>query len=210
MDTGDLKSRFLHFAGADRYRTFVRTINRTCRSKGRLLYWQQDLWDTFVSAVPQASENHVDVLTLFRFCDVHGHPLQPAPNDQNLTEIRDTPEAEQANEEIFPFAINADLICPECRVERERWIAANPELCHILRRTTTYEDYCSRWVGELADRPEIVSKIKKRSSEIAAEMQPGDELWEWDSGGWHRLAGRAGVAIVRNGHILKRWCEWKS
>ena len=210
MDTGDLKSQFLRFAGADRYRKFVRTINRGCGSKGRLLFWQQDLWDTFVSAVPQASENPVDVLTLFRFCDVHGHPLQPAPRDQHLTEIRDTPEAEQANEAIFPFAINTDLVCPECQVERERWIAANPELCRILRRRTTYEDYCSRWVGEMSNTHEIASKIRKRSSEIAEEMQPDDELWEWDSGGWHRLQACAGVAIVRNGRILKQWCEWKS
>ena len=99
MDTGDLKSRFLRFAGADRYRNFVRTINRNCRSKGRLLYWQQDLF----------------------------------------------------------------------------------------------------------------YKIKKRSSEIAAEMQPGDELWKWTPVvGTVLQVVPCGVAIVRNGHIFKQWCVWKS
>jgi len=53
-------------------------------------------------------------------------------------------------------------------------------------------------------------RIKKRAAEIAAEMQPGDELWEWDGGGWHHLAGRGGVAIVRNGKIVQRWCEIRS
>jgi hypothetical protein len=37
-----------------------------------------------------------------------------------------------------------------------------------------------------------------------ATMQEGDELWEFNSGdlSWQRLAGRAGIAIVRNGEIF--------
>ena len=98
----------------------------------------------------------------------------------------------------------------KCRAAREKWIGENAELCAVLRCKTTYEDYCSRRSEGLIDRPDIRDKINRRSSEIAAEMESGDELWEWDSGGWHRLAGRAGVAIVRDGKIVKQWCELKS
>jgi hypothetical protein len=56
----------------------------------------------------------------------------------------------------------------------------------------------------------LLPKIKERSQEIAAQMEPGDELWEWDGGGWHHLSGRAGVAIVRAGQILRQWCLLKS
>ncbi len=37
-----------------------------------------------------------------------------------------------------------------------------------------------------------------------ASMQEGDELWEFNSGSlsWQNLAGRAGIAIVRNGEIF--------
>jgi len=35
-------------------------------------------------------------------------------------------------------------------------------------------------------------------------MQEGDELWEfcssWES--WQKLAGRAGIALVRNGEVV--------
>jgi hypothetical protein len=59
-------------------------------------------------------------------------------------------------------------------------------------------------------RRQLEPQIKERTSEIAAQMQPGDELWEWDGGGWHRFAGRGGIAIVRNGQIVKKWCESRS
>ena len=36
---------------------------------------------------------------------------------------------------------------------------------------------------------------------LLAQMQPGDELWEFSTSGhsWEHLAGRAGIALVRNG-----------
>lgn len=35
-------------------------------------------------------------------------------------------------------------------------------------------------------------------------MQPGDELWEFASGGdsWRNLAGRGGIALCRNGQVI--------
>jgi hypothetical protein len=84
------------------------------------------------------------------------------------------------------------------------------ELCRIICCQTTYEDHCDRRFPDLVNQPNAQEKVKIRSSEIAAQMELDDELWEWDAGGWHRLAGRAGVAIVRNGNIVKQWCEWKS
>ncbi len=39
---------------------------------------------------------------------------------------------------------------------------------------------------------------------LLAQMQEGDELWEfcssWES--WQNLAGRAGIALVRNGEVV--------
>jgi hypothetical protein len=41
---------------------------------------------------------------------------------------------------------------------------------------------------------------------LKALMQPGDELWTFESSSesWGDLAGRAGVALVRNGEIIER------
>jgi hypothetical protein len=39
---------------------------------------------------------------------------------------------------------------------------------------------------------------------LAARMQPGDELWEYDSGGdsWANLCGEMGFAVVRDGRVV--------
>jgi hypothetical protein len=210
MDISDLRTLFHQFVGDDRYRNFVRTINLTCRKQNRLFYWQEQLWSEFTETNPHISQTAEDIMDLFCICDVHNYPLRSPANDESLPAIRDTPEYEIAFESLFPFAIEGNLICNKCLTERELWIKENLELCRILRCQTTYEDYCDRRFPDLANQPDAQDKVKIRSSEIAAQMELGDELWEWDAGGWHRLAGRAGVAIVRNGNVVKQWCEWKS
>ena len=39
--------------------------------------------------------------------------------------------------------------------------------------------------------------------DLIAQMQPGDELWQFasDAQSWRDLAGRAGIALARNGEI---------
>lgn len=41
---------------------------------------------------------------------------------------------------------------------------------------------------------------------LKARMQPGDELWTFASSpqSWRDLAGRAGIALVRDGQIIER------
>jgi len=41
---------------------------------------------------------------------------------------------------------------------------------------------------------------------LKASMQPGDELWTFASSpeSWRDLAGREGIALVRNGQIVER------
>ncbi len=41
---------------------------------------------------------------------------------------------------------------------------------------------------------------------MKARLQPGDELWTFASSkeSWRNLAGRAGIALVRNGQIIER------
>jgi hypothetical protein len=40
---------------------------------------------------------------------------------------------------------------------------------------------------------------------LVAEMQDGDELWEFSSPpeSWQNLAGRAGVALIRRGEVVR-------
>jgi hypothetical protein len=36
-------------------------------------------------------------------------------------------------------------------------------------------------------------------------VEPGDEIWDYNNDGFHKLAGRAGYAIVRNGIPIYRY-----
>ncbi|MGD0147065.1 MAG: hypothetical protein ABSB77_00620 [Xanthobacteraceae bacterium] len=56
--------------------------------------------------------------------------------------------------------------------------------------------------------PEVAKPFGFRNSQweaLKAEMQPGDELWTFSSPAesWKYLAGRAGVALVRDGKPIK-------
>jgi hypothetical protein len=40
---------------------------------------------------------------------------------------------------------------------------------------------------------------------VEANMKPGDELWEYNTGGdsWEHLGGEMGYAVVRNGKVVE-------
>jgi hypothetical protein len=220
MHAADVRVSFRDFAGQERYRRFVRTLNRECRRKQRLFFWQEELWRQFVASTPGAPTDEATIMNTFRICDVHGCDLEALPCTDlspRPDEIRHTAEFDEAHKALFPLAAGGELVCIQCRSERQRWIADNLDLCRILRCVTTYEAYCRRHFEMLTDQTAIAelkkqaeAEIKKRSAEIAAQMQPGDELWEWDGGGWHQLAGRSGLAIVRGGKIIRQWCDFRS
>ena len=71
MDTRELRASFLRFAGQDRYRKFVRTINGACRSKNRLLFWQEELWQEFAATIADPPNVDKEVMDAFNVCDVH-------------------------------------------------------------------------------------------------------------------------------------------
>ena len=67
-----------------------------------------------------------------------------------------------------------------------------------LKRLTTYREYMLRWMEGMPNvSARVHQRIEERAAIIAAKMQPGDELWEWEEGDWNRLAATSGLAIVR-------------
>lgn len=208
MNALEMRSEFRRFAGEERYRKFVRAINRASRSKGRLLYWQEDLWAEFLSSCSLNPLSSAEIIECFSVCDIHDCKIQVSVVNEAIPKIRHTPEVDEAFEELFPFASDGRLTCPECDIAREAWVSQHEDLCRILRCRTTYEDYVTRQLAEFdTPTPSMVDKIRMRGAEIVAHMQPGDELWEWDEGGWHCLSGRAGLTIVRDGVRVKTWCN---
>ena len=74
----------------------------------------------------------------------------------------------------------------------------------FLVRQTTFADYISRTFGPLDTLPESLrAHLARREMELLSSCTTGDELWEWDMDGWEALSGRAGLAIVREGKVIK-------
>jgi hypothetical protein len=80
----------------------------------------------------------------------------------------------------------------------------------MLTRSTTQSQYEADWgMNDLERlRPEIRRRIELRRAEVAEHLRGGGELWEWQQG--RDLAAHGGVAIVRDGGIVKAWADWKS
>jgi hypothetical protein len=56
----------------------------------------------------------------------------------------------------------------------------------------------------LGPKPVLFGFQNDQWLELVAQMQPGDELWEFRSPTetWQTLSGRAGIALVRNGEVV--------
>src|SRR5215218_4888141 len=136
VDVNEVRSSFRKFSGEARFRQFVRAVSQSCPKKGRIFYWQEKLWDEFISTNASAFTSEDDILEAFRICDVHGCELETPPSEDSSAEIRDTPEYNEAFRTLFPLAASRYWVCPQCRVEHQRWISENAEHCRILRQQT--------------------------------------------------------------------------
>jgi hypothetical protein len=60
------------------------------------------------------------------------------------------------------------------------------------------------WGVHLDGKPVPFGLVNRQWRELVASMQEWDELWEFSSSdlSWEHLAGRAGIALVRNGEII--------
>ena len=74
----------------------------------------------------------------------------------------------------------------------------------FLVRQTTFGEYVQRTFGSRDQLSESFrNHLARREAELQSLQKPGDELWEWDMGGWDELCGRSGLAIVRDGQVIK-------
>ena len=83
------------------------------------------------------------------------------------------------------------------------------ECGHLKQQIKVRDDYAQHVnLAHLSAR--MTQHIEEKEAEITGELQEGDELWEWDTGGWEQSAGRSGLAIVRSGNVVRCWCLWMS
>jgi hypothetical protein len=77
VEASEFRAAFASFSGPDRYRQFLRALNRGGGWRGRLLSWQEELLARFAEAVPSAEVTFERVESLLRVCELHGAELAP-------------------------------------------------------------------------------------------------------------------------------------
>src|SRR5579884_2532463 len=77
---------------------------------------------------------------------------------------------------------------------------------HHLVRPTSFRAYHEGRLGKLEELPELIrQRFLEQEAQLAAEMHEGDELWEWQVGGSVQAPEVSGLAILRQGEILRSW-----
>jgi hypothetical protein len=136
LDNAEIASHFRAFCGEEHFQKFLDKLQTTCREKGRLLFWQQDLWDAFVL-------HHKDYADLtFNYlanpivaCPVHGNPFQSDRVPIHYGLIRYSEAYREARDTRFPYSrkhvlggccVGEEqeyevLYCPECRQAEQAW-----------------------------------------------------------------------------------------
>jgi hypothetical protein len=79
-----------------------------------------------------------------------------------------------------------------------------------LKKQIKVKDYYAQHTNLAYLSARLRQHIDEKEAEITGEMREGDELWEWDAGGWEQSAGRSGLAIIRSGEVVRCWCLWMS
>jgi hypothetical protein len=73
-----------------------------------------------------------------------------------------------------------------------------------LTRRTTLAKYAEAPGAESWSLPSRMKWLAFRG-EVESALQAGGEIWEWESTGFRDLAGVCGLAIVRNGVVVRDW-----
>jgi hypothetical protein len=76
---------------------------------------------------------------------------------------------------------------------QKRLTVAEAEAAHMVKND---------WLGP---EPVPFGFVNYKWRALLAEMQDGDELWEFSSSqeSWARLGGRSGIALVRHGEVVR-------
>lgn len=136
MDAPALRMAFASHLGTDRYREFVRQLNRFCRQAKRLRYWQELAWIDFTRLHPEFKLPFHKLLEAFHVCWLHDCVLERVTQRVLDGQVQYDPDYARAWNNEFPYSYSklsptlegvvplADIEvdwCPECEKARGTW-----------------------------------------------------------------------------------------
>lgn len=93
-----IRDDFAVFASAEKLPRWYRSINEYDRKLGRLLWWQERLWDSFITAFPKYSDlTFPTICDVFQYCYLHNQRLNMSSDSPLQWKIT------KADEKVCPF-----------------------------------------------------------------------------------------------------------
>jgi len=80
MEASEFRRKLAGIIGDEEYRKFLRALHRTCRLKGRFLFWQEDLLHNIGFSASTSEKLFEELEPLLRVCELHNVELQPDPS----------------------------------------------------------------------------------------------------------------------------------
>lgn len=129
MDKLTVREKFGSLVGESELKKFVMTLHNKSMAKGRLLFWQEEMWKPFAKELGLPESDLAEIRDLFLYCPVHTREFE---ND-HVPVINGTFVRLKGEEEDFPFANDFVLgvcwedgekvvhvqFCPDCRVAKK-------------------------------------------------------------------------------------------
>jgi hypothetical protein len=130
----EFRTRFKDYAGTAVFSRFIKALNRPDRTYVRLRFWQEDLWQAFVTENPDCYLSYDELTEVLRICELHEVDLVPHEVPAFRGCIDYVPEYLEEKAASFPHAPMkvvmvppdykppsvATWICPTCdAIQRE-------------------------------------------------------------------------------------------
>ncbi len=124
MNADELRILYAAFSGEARFEKFVRQVFRDLQTGHDLRHWQQQDWNAFREAHPEATTDPDTIRAAFAWCFVHHQPFES--RDLGLDFPQETSDIfRETAEREFPFCYGT-RVCPNCLAARDEWIDSHP------------------------------------------------------------------------------------
>lgn len=139
MDVAEFRRSLAAYAGPERYRKFLRTLNGEGRWRGRFLFWQEELLEGFATGCGVGDVTFERIESLLRICELHEVDLMPDAEALSVRCHGAVTDYSRTKARLFPNIDSGPLVmgrrfdnfrtgrwyCPACRAAEAEWKASH-------------------------------------------------------------------------------------
>ncbi|WDE08714.1 hypothetical protein SG34_032945 [Thalassomonas viridans] len=76
MTTEEVRRIFEELIGREKYEKFISALHNPSRTRGRMKFWQEKLWNQFCSETGYPETSYEDITKLFDYCLIHNQEFR--------------------------------------------------------------------------------------------------------------------------------------